>query len=365
MAKLRKYHDVSGFCSDKPFKSGAPQDHAKFDAQSQSIMACDGKIAIVVPFSEKCDAPDALIPPAKLKTGTDKHHAVAALDGELALNNRPVKPNGSGEVGKFGNVFGVLSSSEPDVLIPLSLETLEPLVEYTRTHGRGGIYLCVSHAPGDDWRERKVTQPIRFFFDVGDSQDEKETTQVVGCLMPCAVDNAEAVHSRLRGAISLINSGKSAKDKAAAARRKAADKKAAAPVAAPKGNGNGKRRTQPQGVVAEEEVEEITPMASTNGKAKAKVGKNDAAKNGKAAPAPTPATPKAVAPKKAASNCSSNGTTIGDLLTRARASISRGKLAAAKRTLNKAREMVIAGDADSKFAANIDQLLAEIVKGRK
>ena len=237
MAKLQKYHDVTMFCSDKPLTSGAPQDHVKYDAKTQTLVACDGKIAIVVPVSGECGASDALIPPAKLKAAAEKQHELAAPDGKLALNKKEVTPNGNAEVSKFGNVFGVMQGHEPDLVIPLSLETLEPLVAYTKQHGTGGIYLCVDHTPGGNWQERKINGAIQFFLDVtaGDDATDAEAVQAVGVLMPCVVENMQAIHSRVRAAIALVNAGKSEKEKAAAARKKAAAQKMdkAAQVARP------------------------------------------------------------------------------------------------------------------------------------
>ena len=246
MAKLQKYHDVSVFITDKPTDNGLPVDHAKYDAESKSLVAINGKIAIVVPVAGDCDAPDGLIPSARLTTAADKEQTLTARDGKLAVNGREVKTNHDAEVAQYPNVFSSFNGAEPDLVLPLTLETLGPLAEYAAEHGKGGIYLCVHHTPGKCWQDRKVETAIEFWMDLDTTTTDKdgqvvgEPVQAIGVLMPAAIDHVEAVYERVRGAVTLSNSGKSAKELAADKRTKAVKKKAAAKVEEPKASKNGK-----------------------------------------------------------------------------------------------------------------------------
>jgi len=364
MAKLQKYHDVTAFCSDKPFASGAPQDHAKYDAKTRTLIACDGKIGIVVPVPGECDAPDGLVTPAKLAAAAEKEYELSAIDGKLAVNKKFVTPNGNADLSKFGNLFSVIDGSEPDVVIPLSLETLGPLVDYTRRHGGdGGIYLCVHHTPGDKWQKRKVDSAIQFFFDVKQEDKNAAPVQVVGALMPCSIENQQGLHDRLRAALVLVNSGKNPKEKAAEARQKAVHRKAAQAEALAE---NAKKR---QAVCkAEEEEDDDKPVAVVSkGKAKPKAGTVDDAiarakaveGKGKGKATPKVTTPKAEKPPR-------NGESIGvaDLLTRAQASLSRHKFAAARRCLNTARTEIEAGNGSSELLTQVDKLDLRISKDK-
>jgi hypothetical protein len=354
MAKLQKYHDVTTFCSDKPLETGAPQDHVKYDAKTQSLVACDGKIAIVVPVTGECDAPDALIPKGKIAAAADKQQDLAALDGgKLALNKKEVIPNGNADVTKFGNVFGVMQGHEPDLVIPLSLETLEPLVAYTKQHGTGGIYLCVDHAPGGNWQERQITGAIQFFFDVATDEKDADVAQAVGVLMPCLMENMQAVHSRVRAAIAVANAGKSEKEKAAAARKKAAERKAAKAADATPAPANRKQKGQ-VALAPDDEPDTEVVAAAPKGKGQAE---------GKAVtPSTSSNTAKATQPKATQPSRSGSGLELADLLTRAQASLSRQKFAAARRFLGTARAEIESGEGDAEMLAKIDALDVRISK---
>lgn len=374
MTKLKKYHDLSTFCAAAPLGNGNPMDHVKFDAKTKTLVACDGKVAIVVPVDAQCDAPDALIPKDRIAEAASKDHDLAVHDGKLTLNKKAVVTDGKADVTKFGNVFSVLNAHEPDLLIPLDIDTIGPLLSYAKKNGDGGLYLSVNFEEGTNWQERKINGAIHFMFDMQQQEpttgdNAVESVQVVGALMPCTLENQQAIHSRLRAAIALANAGMTEKDKAAAARKKAAAKKAAKAKSTDDAatTTKAKRAKAKAAEVEDDEETEVddvptpVPAPPKNGKGKAKAANAKPSSNGKA-PASTATKPK---PKPAKSESNGDGCEIADLLTRARASISRGKLAAAKRALNKAREEVLAGNVDAKYGKSIDELLASILKGRR
>ncbi|MHB9081604.1 MAG: hypothetical protein ACYC3X_29395 [Pirellulaceae bacterium] len=357
MAKLNKYHDVSVFCADKALESGAPIDHAKFDAQTRTLVACDGRIGIAVPVTGECDAPNGLIPKARLSQAAEKEQELSGVNGEMTLDEKGVKPNHNAEIGKYPNLFGVIDSSEPDVVIPLSLETLGPLVDYSRQHSAGGIYLCVHHTPGDKWQKRRVKSAIQFFFDVKQEDKSAEPVQAVGALMPCSIEDQDAVHSRLRAALSLVNSGKSPKEKAAEARQKAVSRKAAQAEALA---ANDKRRKAAKPEPEEDEHEDedepvVIAVHEGNGKAKPVNGQA----NPKVATPKEPREPKTAKPSR---NGDAPAVGVADLLTRAQASLSRHKFAAARRYLNTARTEIEAGNGSSELLAQVDKLDLRISK---
>lgn len=357
MATLQKYHDVTTFCSDKPLPSGAPQDHVKYDARTKTLVACDGKIGLVVPVPGECTAPDGLITQAKIKTAAEKQQELAALDGKLAVNRKEVTPHGDAEVGKFGNVFGVMHGHEPDLLIPLSLETLGPLVEYTRQHAAGGIYLCVDHTPGGNWQERKIDGAIQFLLDVtaGDKATGSEAVQAVGVLMPCAVENMTAIHSRVRAAVALVNAGKSEKEKAAAARKRAAQRKAAKAAVAPQPAAGGKK----QGRAAATDVDEPETESADTESPTCDDAEDEAVVLSLQRHVAKASRPTAARPSRDGSRLE-----LADLLTRAQASLSRQKFAAARRLLNTARAEIAAGHAGSELIQQIDALDVRISKDK-
>jgi hypothetical protein len=353
MTQLHKYHDVTPFCADHPLPSGAPQNHVKYDAKTQTLVASDGKIAIVVPVGGACDAPDGLIPQGRLATAAEKQHTLAALDGKLALNKKEVTPNGNADVGQFGHVFGVLQGQDPDVVIPLSLDTLEPLVAYSKQHGTGGLFLCVNHASGKNWQDRRITGAIQFLFDVQTDDTDAAAVQAVGVLMPCLVENVQAVHSRVRAAIALANAGKSDKEKAAAARKRAAERKAACTDDPAQDAGTSK----PQGQArqkASSATEAATAASSGNPRVPVRLkvvganGSDQAAKHSQ--PPVAPASRIGQTPE------------LADLLTRAQASLSRHKFAAARRFLNSARAEIEAGQGHADLLAEVDKLDLRISK---
>jgi len=136
MTKLQKYHDLSPFVAKQGTKTGLPVDHIKYDAKTKTLIASEGHIAVVLPVSPECDAPSGLIPAARLKTAAEKKQALSAKDDQLALNKRLVKPNHDAEVSRYPNLLAAFSGEEPDVVVSLSMETLGPLVEYIKKHGK-------------------------------------------------------------------------------------------------------------------------------------------------------------------------------------------------------------------------------------
>ncbi|MHB0961100.1 MAG: hypothetical protein ACYC0X_21840 [Pirellulaceae bacterium] len=355
MAKLNKYHDVSVFCADKALDNGAPIDHAKFDAKTGTLIACDSKIGIVVPVTGACDAPDGLIPKARMTEAAEKEQELSSVNGELALAERGVQPNHDADVGRYPNLFGVIDSSEPDLVIPLSLDTLGPLVDYARQHGDGGIYLGVHHAPGDRWQKRRISSAIQFFFDVKQTDEKAAPIQVVGAMMPCSIENQEAVHSRLRAAVALVNSGKSVKEKAAEARKRAVTRKAAQAEALA-ANAQKRKASQPSAEPDEDGDEPEALAYEGNGPAKAKVAK--ASTGGKSPQQSKPAARKSP-PDDAAAAMG-----VADLLTRAQASLSRHKFAAARRYLNTARTEIEAGRGSEELLTQVDKLDLRISKDK-
>ncbi len=362
MAQLSKFHDVTPMCAKEANRYAI--NHVKFDAKTHTLVATDGKIGIVVPVVGECDAPDSLLPPDALKDAAENRKDLGVLKGKLTIDKKAVELTDGMEAANFPNLFSCLNTSEPDLVIPLTLETLEPLVRYTKRHGDGGIYLMVHHKPGSKWQDRAVTTAIQFCFDAKQADKGAEPVQVVGALMPALLENDDAVHSRIRAALTLVSAGKSAKEKAAEARKKAVSRKAAQ-AAALEQHAKHAKAGKAKAAAAEEDDEPEVEAPAKNGKAKGK-GKGQAAK-----PAAQPAkNGKATKPAKAeqderpVTNGHGNTLPVADLITRAQASLSRQKFAAARRFLNTARTEIEAGNGDDELLKRIDALDVKISKDK-
>jgi len=307
--KFEKIHDISpllGVTSEQR-KNGISANYAVLNALSKTIQGSDGQIAITVP-AQGC--PDAVIEGKKLASAVKSGATISGnkKTRKVKLSNRDLPQP---DVKTVPDILGLIPPSVPDAVVSLPVPALLKLAQYLQENDIQTVSLAFEVPDGQRPEDLEVSEAVRFFA-------ASTVGQINGVMAPDKAENFSHVIAEFEESLDAMppTDAEPCKNKK--------KKKSTASENGKDGNGKVKNSTPP----------------SKSGRQRPSKSKGKSV------------TRKITKP---------TGDDIDSLMESAEGSIQRGKLAAAKRAINKIRAEVFAlrGQKKKQYMSK----LAELEKG--